>query len=89
MSRWPDGCSTLGPIPGEIVDEWRGEVRDKIRDSYTTIFETAEKLHKLYDHTDLDEPAKTAEELDSLIDDLIDTRDYLREKQDELDRIMP
>ena len=89
MSRWPDECSTWGPIPDCIVEEWKDEVRDDIRDSYTTIFETADKLHKLYDHTDLDEPAKTAEELDSLIDDLIDTRDYLREKQDELDRITP
>ena len=89
MSRWPDECSTWGPTPDCIVEEWKDEVRDDIRDSYATIFETAEKLHKLYDHTDLDEPAKTAEELDSLIDDLIDTRDYLREKQDELDRIIP
>ena len=89
MSRWPDECSTWGPTPDSIVEEWKDEVRDDIRDSYATIFETAEKLHKLYDHTDLDEPAKTAEELDSLIDDLIDTRDYLREKQDELDRITP
>lgn len=89
MSIWPDGCHTLGPVPKELIDEWKDEVRDDIRDSYSTIFETAEKLHKLYDHTDLDEPAKTAEELDSLIDDLIDTRDYLREKQDELDRITP
>ena len=89
MSRWPDECHTLGPVPGELIDEWRGEVRDKIRDSYTTIFETADKLHELYDHADTDEPAKAAEELDSLIDDLIDQRDYLLEKQDELDRITP
>ena len=89
MSRWPDECSTWGPTPDSIVEEWKDEVRDNIRDSYSTILETAEKLHKLYDHTDLDEPAKTAEELDSLIDDLIDTRDYLWEKQDELNRITP
>jgi len=87
MSIWPDGCHTLGPVPGEMIDEWKGEVRDKIRDSYTTIFETADKLHELYDHADTDEPAKTAEELDSLIDDLIAQRDYLREQQTELDNL--
>ena len=87
MSRWPDECSTWGPTPDSIVEEWKDEVRDNIRDSYDTILETAEKLESLYDKADLDEPAKTAEELDSLIDDLIDQRDYLREKQTELDNL--
>lgn len=89
MSRWPDECSTWGPIPDGVVNEWKDEVRDSIRDSYDTILETAEKLESLYDKADLDEPAKTAEELDSLIDDLIDQRDYLREKQTELDNLTP
>ena len=87
MSRWPDECPTLGMIPIELIEEWKDEVRDKISDSYSTIFEAADKLHELYDHADTDEPEKTADELDSSIDDLIAQRDYLREKQTELDNL--
>ena len=74
----------FGPVSSEEIYYRKEPIWEEISSYYADVHKKAHELLDIYDHSDTDEPEKFAEKLDSIIDDLIDIRDALRDKQYEL-----